>query len=398
MLATPDPPIQTGSSSPQAANNRAQHRLRRATIGAAITALAIGLARDAGPPRLSLAPVGFDRLAGWADDNVAAALPAFVKSCTRFLTEPNSALFGPIEAGVDFGQTGDWRAVCRDAAMVLSGSAGAARRFFEGEFTPMAIADYGVREGLFTGYFEIELNGSRRRRGSYQTPIYRRPPDLGTGPRYSRAEIEDGALAGRGLELLWVDDPIDAFFLQIQGSGKVRLEDGRTIRLGYDGQNGLPYVGVGRLLIERGQIARDKLTMASIQAWMREHPEAGAALRRENPSYVFFREVKGNGPIGAEKIVLTPGRSLAVDHAYIPLGAPIWLDADEQFLPSKDVHRLLVAQDTGGAIKGPVRGDLFWGAGRAAGDRAGEMDARGRYYLLLPHGLADRLTAEEARR
>ncbi len=158
--------------------------------------------------------------------------------------------------------------------MVLSGSDGAARRFFEGEFTPMAVADYGVREGLFTGYFEIELNGSRRRHGSYQTPIYRRPPDLGTGPRYSRAEIEDGALAGRGLELLWVDDPIDAFFLQIQGSGRVRLEDGQTIRLGYDGQNGLPYVAVGRLLIERGQIPREKLTMASIRAWMRAHPRS----------------------------------------------------------------------------------------------------------------------------
>ena len=398
MLATPDPPIQTGSSSPQAANNRGQHRLRRATVGAAITALAIGLARDAGPPRLSLAPVGFDRLAGWTDDNVAAALPAFVKSCTRFLTEPNSALFGPIKAGVDFGQIGDWRAVCRDAATVLPGNDRAARQFFEREFSPMAVADYGVREGLFTGYFEIELNGSRRRHGPYQTPIYRRPPALDSGPHYSRAEIEDGALAGRGLELLWVDDPIDAFFLQIQGSGRVRLEDGQTIRLGYDGQNGLPYVPVGRFLVERSQIPREKLTMASIRMWMHAHREGGAALRRENPSYVFFREVKGDGPIGAEKIVLTPARSLAVDRTYIPLGAPVWLDADEQFVPNESVHRLVIAQDTGGAIKGPVRGDLFWGTGRAAGDRAGEMDARGRYYLLLPRSLAGRLSAEESRR
>ena len=358
----------------------------------------MGLARDAGPLRLSLVPVGFDRLAGWADDNVAAALPAFVKSCVRFLAEFDSALFGPIEAGVDFGQIGDWRAVCRDAAMVPPGNDGAARQFFEGEFTPMAVADYGVREGLFTGYFEIKLNGSRRRHGPYQTPIYRRPPDLDSGPRYSRAEIENGALAARGLELLWVDDPIDAFFLQIQGSGQVRLEDGQTIRLGYDGQNGLPYVPVGRLLVERGQIPREKLTMFSIRTWMHAHREGGAALRRENPSYVFFREVKGDGPIGAAKIVLTPARSLAVDRTFIPLGAPIWVDADEQFVPSKRVHRLVIAQDTGGAIKGPVRGDLFWGTGRAAGDRAGEMDARGRYYLLLPRSLAVRLSAEESRR
>jgi membrane-bound lytic murein transglycosylase A len=345
-----------------------------------------------------LAPVGFDRLAGWADDNVEAALPAFVKSCTRFLTGPNSALFGPIEAGVDFGQVDDWRAACRDAATVPPGNDGAARRFFEGEFTPLAVAADGNTQGLFTGYFEIELNGSRRRHGQYQTPIYRRPPDLGTGPRYSRAEIEDGVLAGRGLELLWVDDPIDAFFLQIQGSGRVRLENGQTIRLGYDAQNGLPYVPIGRLLIERGQIPREKLTMASIRTWMHAHPEAGAALRREDSSYVFFREVKGDGPIGTEKIVLTPGRSLAVDRAYIPLGAPIWLDADEQFVPNKSVHRLVITQDTGGAIKGLVRGDLFWGSGRAAGDRAGEMDARGRYYLLLPHSLAERLSVEESRR
>ena len=398
MLATPDPLIQTGSSSPPAANNRRQHRLRRATIGAAITALAIGLARDAGPPRLSLAPVGFDRLAGWADDNVAEALPPFVKSCTRLSTESSSALFGPIEAGVDFGEIDDWRAVCRDAAMVLPGNEGAARRFFEGEFTPMAVADYGAREGLFTGYFEIEVNGSRRRQGPYQTPIYRRPPRVDSGPHYSRAEIEDGVLTGRGLELFWVDDPIDAFFLQIQGSGRARLEDGQTIRLGYDGQNGLPYVPVGRFLVERGQIPREKLTMASIRNWMHAHSEAGAALRRENPSYVFFREVKGPGPIGAENIVLTPARSLAVDRTYIPLGTPIWLDADEQFVQNESVHRLVIAQDTGGAIKGPVRGDLFWGTGRAAGGRAGEMDARGRYYLLLPRSLASRLSAEESRR
>jgi membrane-bound lytic murein transglycosylase A len=337
-------------------------------------------------------------LANWSRDDVAAALPAFLKSCARFLSEPDAAPFGPTQAGVDFGQVGDWRAVCREAAAVRPRDDEAARHFIESEFKPMAVADYGDNQGLFTGYFEIELNGSLRRHGQYQTPIYRRPPDHDARLRYSRPEIEDGALAGRGLELLWVDDPIDAFFLQIQGSGRVRLENGHMVRLGYDGQNGLPYVPVGRLLIERGQIARDKLTMASIRAWMRDHPAAGTALRRENPSYVFFREVIGDGPVGAEKVVLTPERGLAVDRAYIPLGIPIWLDAEERFVPNKNVHRLLVAQDTGGAIKGPVRGDLFWGFGSTAGDRAGEMNAHGRYYLLLPRDLAARLAAEEGRR
>ncbi len=299
---------------------------------------------------------------------------------------------------MDYGRVEDWRPLCREAAALPADNNNAARRFFETGFVPMAVADYGEREGLFTGYFEIGLNGSRHRHGPYQTPIYRRPHDLGFGPRYTRAQIEDGALAGRGLALVWVDDPVGAFFLQIQGSGQVRLDDGRTIRLGYDGQNGLPYVPVGRLLIERGQIARDKLTMASIEAWMRAHPKVGAALRREDPSYVFFRKVKGDGPVGAERVVLTAKRSLAVDRAYIPLGAPIWLDADERFIPNARVHRLVVAQDTGGAIRGPVRGDLYWGSGSTAGDRAGEMNARGRYYLLLPRPLAARLVAEETRR
>jgi membrane-bound lytic murein transglycosylase A len=262
----------------------------------------------------------------------------------------------------------------------------------------MAVTDYGDRDGLFTGYFEIELNGSHHRHGRFETPIYRRPPDLGTAPRYSRAQIEDGALAHRGLELFWVDDPIEAFFLQIQGSGQIRLEDSRVVRVGYDGQNGLRYVAVGRLLVERGEIARSKVTMTSIAAWMRTHRQAGAALRREDPSYVFFRIIKGEGPIGAEGVALTPRRSLAVDRNYIPLGVPIWLSAEEQFIPDMAVRRLVVAQDTGGAIKGPVRGDLFWGAGAAAGNRAGEMDARGRYFLLLPRAAADRLADEEARR
>jgi membrane-bound lytic murein transglycosylase A len=342
--------------------------------------------------------VGFDRLAGWSEDHQPAALSALLRSCARLRQEPATRPFGPIGAGVDYGRVADWLPLCDEAAAIPTGDAVAARAFFESRFVPMAVADYGEADGLFTGYFAIGLNGSLRRHGPYQTPIYRPPPNLGTGPRFTRTQIEDGALAGHGLALLWVDDPIAAFFLQIQGSGEVRLDDGKTVRLGYAGQNGFPYVPVGRLLIERGEIPRDKLTMASIAGWMRAHPKKGAALRREDPSYVFFRELKGEGPIGAERVVLTPRRSLAVDRAFIPLGVPIWLDARERFMPGENIRRLVVAQDTGGAIKGPVRGDLYWGAGQAAGDRAGRMNARGRYYLLLPRPLADRLALEEARR
>jgi membrane-bound lytic murein transglycosylase A len=260
----------------------------------------------------------------------------------------------------------------------------------------MAVADYGETGGLFTGYFEIELNGSRKPTRRFRTPIYRRPPTPALETRHSRAEIEDGALSRRGLALVWVDDPIAAFFLHIQGSGRVRLTDGRIIRLGYDGQNGRPYVPIGRLLVERGEIARDRLTMAAIREWMVRHPAAGEALRREDPSFVFFRELHNDGPLGAEQVVLTPRRSLAVDPAYIPFGVPVWLDAEERYRPDRGRHRLMVAQDAGGAIKGPVRGDVFWGSGADAGKAAGAMDALGRYFVLLPRAAADRSATRAA--
>jgi membrane-bound lytic murein transglycosylase A len=372
--------------------------LRPAVVSVITIALAVSLARDAAPPRLGLTLVGFDALPGWANDDLSSAIAAFLRSCVRFSKQSPAAPFGPIDRGIDYGQVADWLPVCSAAGILTGKDETAVRRFFESALMPMAVADYDDGIGLFTGYFEIELNGSRHRHGHFQTPIYRRPPDLGVTPSYSRAQIEEGALAHRGLELFWVDNPIDAFFLQIQGSGRIRLEDGQDIRVGYDGQNGLPYVAVGRLLLERGEIPRGKVTMASIRAWMRAHPQAGAALRREDPSYVFFRIIKGDGPIGAEGVALTSERSLAVDRSYIPLGVPIWLAASEQFIPDVAVRRLVMAQDTGGAIKGPVRGDLFWGADTAAGNRAGEMDARGRYYLLLPRAAATRLAAEEERR
>src|SRR5215472_6358637 len=396
LRATPAQPTRTGCSSQQAAANAAPggvrgRRLRRAVLAAAFALLAFGLGRDSGPARFSLTAVGFDRLQGWAVDRLSKAVPAFLKSCARLPTLPDTAAIDPIPKVADFGRVGDWREACLAAEAVSPGDDAAARRFFQSFFVPLSVADYGQQEGLFTGYFEIELGGSRRRYGRFQTPIYRRPPELGSGPRYSRAEIEEGALAGRGLELLWVDDPIDAFFLEVQGSGRVKLENGETVRVGYDGKNGLPYVPVGRLLVERGIIPRPKVTMPTIRDWMNEHPEAGAALRRENPSYVFFREQRDEGAVGAEGVVLTPERSLAVDRAYVALGLPIWVEADERFAAAESVRQLVVSQDTGGAIKGPVRGDLFWGTGELAAWRAGVMNARGRYYLLLLPNLAARL-------
>jgi membrane-bound lytic murein transglycosylase A len=229
----------------------------------------------------------------------------------------------------------------------------------------MTVADYGEVSGLFTGYFEIELNGSRKRNRRFQTPIYRRPPTPALETRYSRSEIEEGALSEGDLELVWIDDPIAAFFLHIQGSGRVRLRDGTIIRLGYDGQNGRPYVPVGPLLVDRGEIARDR------------------------------RELQNDGPVGAEQVVLTPRRNIAIDPSYIPFGVPIWVDAVECYRQDRR-RQLMVAQDAGGAIKGPVRGDFFWGTGADAGKDAGEMHALGRYFVLLPRAAVDRGAARAA--
>jgi membrane-bound lytic murein transglycosylase A len=359
-------------------------------LALALTAAAIVvyLQRGKPPPRLTLTPAQYDQLSGWREDAVAAAIPAFLKSCAAAASRSAAvALDGRTKSG-DFGTAGEWGVLCAAAEKLPAGDDKAAREFFEIAFVPLLAGNNGNSDGLFTGYFEITLNGSRRRGGAFQTPIYRRPSDPA---RFSRAEIEDGAMNGQGLEILWVDNPIDAFFLEIQGSGRVRMPDRSIARIGYDGGNGKPYVAVGRLLVERNILPREQVTMQSIRRWMTEHPKEGAELRRENPSFVFFREIPGDGPLGAQRVVLTVGRSLAVDRAFIPLGVPLWLEAQERFSAGK-FRRLVIAQDAGGAIKGPVRGDLFWGHGADAASGAGAMNARGHYYLLLPRPVAARLS------
>jgi membrane-bound lytic murein transglycosylase A len=363
------------------------------------------------PDRLTLAATDFDHLAGWRADNVGAALAALRKSCDAFARLAVDTAVGP---GGLAGSAGDWRAPCAAASAVDAGDDAAARRFFETAFQPFRLANNAEGAGLFTGYYEAELRGSRRREGPFTTPLLKRPPDLvmvelglfrpawrgeriagrvesgQLKPYASRAEIERGALAQRNLELFWVDDPVDAFFVQIQGSGRIRLSDGSTVRIGYDGQNGQSYVPIGRLLAERGELPRDAVSMQTIRAWLAAHPDAAAALMNQNPSYVFFREMSGDGPIGAQGVVLTAGRSLAVDRAFLPLGVPLWLDLEDAGEENGRLRRLVLAQDTGGAIRGPVRGDLYWGFGPQAAERAGTMKDRGTYYLLLPRDVAAR--------
>ena len=393
-------------------------RLRSFAWSAIAALLAASCAPKPPPPdRLTLAATDFDHLPGWREDDQGAALAALRKSCDAFAKQPGDSPVGP---GGLAGTAADWRAPCAEAALLAPADAAAARRFFETAFLPFKLANNANPTGLFTGYYEIELRGSRRREGGFTSPLLKRPADLvmvelglfrpawrgeriagrvengQLKPYASRAEIERGALAQRGLELFWVDDAVDAFFLHIQGSGRVRLPDGTVARIGYDGQNGHPYVPIGRLLAERGALPRDEVSMQTIRAWLAAHPGEAAALMEENPSYVFFREIAGpadaGGPLGAQGVALTAGRSLAVDRAFLPLGAPIWLDLEDPAEGNGRLRRLVVAQDTGGAIRGPVRGDLFWGFGPQAAERAGMMKDRGTYYILLPHDVAARVS------
>jgi len=358
----------------------------------------------------------FSALAGWEEDDHRAAFAAFQASCAKRLSRPAESAIAPRQIA---GTVEDWRDVCRRALGLSSPDRREARSFFEAEFRPLAVSAGDEAEGLFTGYFEPEIAASRTRSAGYTIPLYRRPGDLVSvdlgkfrddlagrriagrvvdgrlEPYATRGEIANGALASRGLELLWADDPVSVFMLQIQGSGRARLPDGETLRLGFAGHNGHAYTSLGKLMVARGLLAPEEVSAPAIAAWLRAHPEDGAELMRENAAYVFFRILDGEGPIGSQGVALTPGRSLAVDESAIPLGAPVWLatgrpdpETPERAVPLK---RLMIAQDTGSAIDGVVRGDVFWGAGETAERIAGHMAHRGRYWLLLPTPLAERV-------
>jgi membrane-bound lytic murein transglycosylase A len=362
----------------------------------------------AAPPRgvATLVPERFADLAGWTEDQQDAALTALARSCARLLDLPADRRLGP----PGFGTAGLWAVPCR--ALPGQTDTLGARAYFERYFLPVAIRDGDAADGLFTGYYEPVLAGSRQRDGHHATPLLAPPPDLVTvelgqfreawrgervagrvfdgrlRPYENRAEIVAGRLGTRAVPIAWAADPVDAFFLQIQGSGRVALAEGGELRLGYAAQNGHRYVPIGRVLVERGALAPEAVSMQSIRAWLAANPAEAAAVMNANPSYVFFRIIDEPGPLGSEGVALTPGRSLAVDRAHLPLGVPVWLDAEDPLDPERRLRRLMVAQDTGGAIRGVVRGDVFWGDGAEAEARAGRMRARGRYWVLLPRDLA----------
>lgn len=364
------------------------------------------------PPSLSggvrLARVAFSALPDAALSASGAALAAFGRSCAVLMKRPDNT---PLSGAGYAGTVGDWRGVC---AAAQDGGAD----FFITNFTPYEVFDSAgvVNDGLFTGYYEPEISGSRTRQGAFQTPVYGLPPDLvradlGLFIPKLKGEHISGRLSGHALVpyadraaiaaqgaagapvLLWTDDPIALFFLQIQGSGRVLFEDGSRARIAYAGENGQPYSAIGRVLISEGELTRENVSLQTIRAWLLAHPARARAVMETNKSYIFFRQTPlGDttlGSAGALGAALTPMASLAIDPRVNALGAPFVVAADGP----DPVHALMIAQDIGGAIRGPVRADIFFGFGPEAEQRAGVMKAPGRLFVLLPNALADRIGA-----
>ena len=344
-------------------------------------------------PVAPLTPTTFAALPGWQQDDVRQAWPAFQQSCSVLAS-----------------RQAPWKAPCAAARSVDARDAAAVRRFFETYFVPNQVRNPdGADTGLITGYYEAMLQGSRKRGGAFQTPLYRVPDDLITVdlgsiypdlknrrlrgrlsgktviPYESRADIDRAPLSGK--ELLWVSDPVDAFFLEVQGSGRVQLDTGETVRIGYADQNGHPYKAIGRWFVEQGLMTPDQVSAQSIRAWIAANPARRQELLNVNPSYIFFTETKvadpNVGPRGALNVPLTPGRSIAIDRTVLPLGAPVWLSTT---MPKDGapLQRLVMGQDVGGAIRGAVRADFFFGFGPEATDNAGLMKQRGTLWVLLP--------------
>ena len=382
---------------------------RRVPAAAALAGMLLAgcAVQPQGPPTLSLLPVEYASLAGWQDDPVATMLPALLQQCRRLALLPaDAALGGSGAAQAAGGKAADWTPFCRAAQWVPPGNDDAARRVIAAWLQPYEVADGADAEARYTGYFEPEYPGALSRDATHTVPVYRRPPDLvtthpavpagatltgrvvdgGLVPYWTRAQIDAGALAGRGLEIAWLTDPVDLFFLQLQGAGRIRLPSGQIVRIGYAGRNGSAYVPLGRRLVEQGELAPDAVSMQSIRAWLATHPAQARAMMEQNPNYVFFRSLDDlrpdQGPPGALGVDLQPLRSLAVDRAFLPLAALVWIDTVQP--DGRALRRLTLAQDLGTDIQGPARADIFFGWGPEAARDAGAMHAGGRLVVLLP--------------
>ncbi len=381
--------------------------LRAAALLTGALLLVSACAGRTGPPTLALTRIDYAAIPGWNADRLGGVLPALLAECERLGRLPaDTSLGGAVEARSAAGMAGSYGPACQAARALPSGDEATVRRYLQTWFLPFLASDRDVPDASLTGYFEPEFAGSLSRTSEYAVPVYGRPSELvtlsapGPGgqpltgrvedhrvePYWSRAQIDRGALGRRGLEILWLRDPVDLFFLQVQGSGRIRLPDGQIVRLGYAGRNGQPYVPLGRLLVAGGQLPADGVSMQSIRGWLTAHPAEAGPLMERNPNYVFFRlldDVAPNqGPPGALGVTLTPLRSAAVDRAFLPLGVPLFVATTRP--DGSPLDRLVLAQDLGTDVTGPVRADLFFGWNDAAARDAGAMHAGGRIVLLLP--------------
>ena len=362
---------------------------------------------------ISFEPISFDDLPAWKEDDHLAAWKAFLASCGPLLKsgprEPTPGSAGLPQELLDVCS----RAVASSKSTTPQTRQGA-RQFFEAHFQPNRVVG-NDHDGLLTGYFEPDIKGSRTPDKTFKVPVYRRPHDLvnmvpesergaksaalthqrktdrGLEPYLTRTEIEEGGLAGLGLELFYLKDAVDVFFMQVQGSGRIELPNGDKVRITYDGKNGYPYNSIGRLLIDEGHLTADEMSLKSLKKWLKADKDRAKPVMRKNHSYVFFKELSGEqakAPMGVHCIPLQPLRSLAVDTTYYPIGIPIYVDAPQitHATPSREFHRLMIAHDVGSAIKGSERGDIFFGSGDAAGRLAGVTKHPGHLYALLPLG------------
>jgi membrane-bound lytic murein transglycosylase A len=371
-----------------------------------------------GGQKLTLTPVAFTDIGGWQDDEQQEALKAFRDSCVPVLRMQETAPMRPEGLG---GTAADWKAACQEAFLLVEADKAVAKAFFEKYFSAYEIGGDKDKPAFYTGYFQYSMKAELRKTATAQIPIYAVPSDLVKAdpaqlgapagpalygrrngdelvPYHTREEIEEGAISDKARVLAYAYDRVDVFFLQVQGSGVLNFSDGSSRQVGFAAKNGQPYHAIGKVLVEQGELEKENVTAASIQAWLRANPGKATAVMRANPSYVFFEWKEGDAAIGAAGVPLTAERSLAVDRALVPMAMPIWVDTVTPEVGPKKAgpyRRLVVAQDTGSAITGPGRADIFWGHGEEAAAMAGAMKSPGEMLLLLPKTRAEAISSSK---
>lgn len=367
-------------------------------------------------PSTMFRQANFDRLPGWKSADLKKSLLTFQTSCRAFIKQNPDQIVGTEQIDL---QVKDWQPACKAALKISPTAENEAKQFFEKWFTPVEFTDTGEKPGLFTGYYVPAIKGSYTKSKEFHVPLYGTPDDLVTAdlglffndfksrgivgrlegkkfvPYYTREQINNGALKGKARVLVWVNSPIDRLFLEIQGSGVIELENGNNLYIGYDAQNGKPYTAIAGVLIKKGVMTKDNASMQAIKRYLEAHPKQMDKVINQNKSFVFFRKMSYGAALGSQGVPLTPGYSLAIDKQWVPMGAPLWLNTTrpDSKNPNKNkpMQRLMIAQDTGGAIRGKVRGDVFWGGGEKATLIAGHMKNQGHYWILLPKHAISRL-------